>query len=44
MLIYEWSIRNTPLREVVNEETGDVPCFGLNDPCEGGDTPTNFGL
>ena len=25
-------------------ETGDVPCFGLYDPCEGGDTRLNFGL
>jgi len=44
VLKYEWSMRNDHLREAANEETGDVPCFGLYDPCEGGDTPTNFGL
>jgi len=44
VLKYWWSIRNTPLREAVNDETGDVPCIGLQDPCDGGDTPTHFFL
>jgi len=40
----EWSIRNTPLTGVAEAKTGDVPCFGLYDPCGGGDTRLNFGL
>jgi len=44
VLKYEWSIPNTPPREAVNEEKGGIPCFGLYDSCEGGDTPTNFCL